>query len=305
VPTRCFLRASPQSGVLPAGLQCCPRSNHFHDVLRVISIRHSPVLLRTCPTVTTLVHRPGARAQPWLTAAPAHAERVQLCRRCSRPQMALQARASDYRVNAAAGEPASVPNVGCARGRGFEAPSRGTLARTAHDQRMCDMKLRHESLRHPWRGIRQVSYTGSTTVILPNPLAGVFGRVVQLGVLYKVYMCLLSVFCSNSINILAGINGLEVRLHFSQHLRRASCSGERDGRGAHFAGTLGRSASLTSSHLLCLYTTFYSSPLSPALPTSSQFSFFSLSLQLLSRCLYTTGIHRACSSATHSATLPA
>ncbi|KAJ1472889.1 glycosyl transferase family 4-domain-containing protein, partial [Baffinella frigidus] len=55
-----------------------------------------------------------------------------------------------------------------------------------------------------------VSYTGSTTVILPNPLAMVFGRVVQLGLLYKVYMCMLSVFCSNSINIYAGINGLEV-----------------------------------------------------------------------------------------------
>lgn len=55
-----------------------------------------------------------------------------------------------------------------------------------------------------------VSYAGSTTVILPNPFAAIFGRVLELGVLYKVYMCLLSVFCSNSINILAGINGLEV-----------------------------------------------------------------------------------------------
>mmetsp|Transcript_1631 Transcript_1631/g.4955 ORF Transcript_1631/g.4955 Transcript_1631/m.4955 type:complete len:297 (-) Transcript_1631:19-909(-) len=55
-----------------------------------------------------------------------------------------------------------------------------------------------------------ISYAGSTTVILPNPLAAIFGRVVELGILYKVYMCLLSVFCSNSINILAGINGLEV-----------------------------------------------------------------------------------------------
>ena len=55
-----------------------------------------------------------------------------------------------------------------------------------------------------------VSYAGSTTVILPNPFAQVFGRVLELGVIYKVYMCMLSVFCSNSINILAGINGLEV-----------------------------------------------------------------------------------------------
>lgn len=55
-----------------------------------------------------------------------------------------------------------------------------------------------------------ISYAGSTTVILPNPFAAVFGRVVQLGLFYKVYMGLLSVFCTNSINILAGINGLEV-----------------------------------------------------------------------------------------------
>ena len=29
------------------------------------------------------------------------------------------------------------------------------------------------------------------------------------GVLYFVYMCMLAVFCTNSINIYAGINGLE------------------------------------------------------------------------------------------------
>jgi len=55
-----------------------------------------------------------------------------------------------------------------------------------------------------------ISYSGSTTVILPNPLASIFGRVVELGMLYKFYMCMLSVFCTNSINIYAGINGLEV-----------------------------------------------------------------------------------------------
>jgi len=55
-----------------------------------------------------------------------------------------------------------------------------------------------------------VSYAGSTTVIVPNPIAAFTGRVLELGMLYKLYMGLLSVFCSNSINILAGINGLEV-----------------------------------------------------------------------------------------------
>ena len=32
-----------------------------------------------------------------------------------------------------------------------------------------------------------VSYAGSTTVILPNPFAQIFGRVIELGVLYKVW----------------------------------------------------------------------------------------------------------------------
>lgn len=31
-----------------------------------------------------------------------------------------------------------------------------------------------------------------------------------VGILYYVYMALLAVFCTNAINILAGINGLEV-----------------------------------------------------------------------------------------------
>mmetsp|Transcript_43681 Transcript_43681/g.106791 ORF Transcript_43681/g.106791 Transcript_43681/m.106791 type:complete len:392 (+) Transcript_43681:124-1299(+) len=55
-----------------------------------------------------------------------------------------------------------------------------------------------------------ISYAGSTTVIVPNPFAKILGRVLELGVFYKIYMGLLSVFCTNSINILAGINGLEV-----------------------------------------------------------------------------------------------
>jgi len=40
--------------------------------------------------------------------------------------------------------------------------------------------------------------------ILPLPSA------IQLGILYYVYMGMLAVFCTNAINILAGINGLEV-----------------------------------------------------------------------------------------------
>ncbi len=56
-----------------------------------------------------------------------------------------------------------------------------------------------------------VAYGGSTTILLPNalPFLTWMPRTLDLGILYKLYMCLLSVFCTNSINILAGINGLE------------------------------------------------------------------------------------------------
>jgi len=55
-----------------------------------------------------------------------------------------------------------------------------------------------------------VSYPGSTDVVIPLPLRALAGvDILPLGWLYKVYMVLLTIFCTNSINILAGINGLE------------------------------------------------------------------------------------------------
>jgi len=78
------------------------------------------------------------------------------------------------------------------------------------------------------------SYEGSTSVVVPIPLRsylmnggeltalarflGLFvvvddntdGAIVNLGLFYLVYMGLLAVFCTNAINIYAGINGLEV-----------------------------------------------------------------------------------------------
>ncbi|KAH3745085.1 UDP-N-acetylglucosamine-dolichyl-phosphate N-acetylglucosaminephosphotransferase [Pelomyxa schiedti] len=54
-------------------------------------------------------------------------------------------------------------------------------------------------------------YTGSTYISLPTPLHSVLGiTCVNLGALYYVYMLLVGVFCTNSINIYAGVNGLEV-----------------------------------------------------------------------------------------------
>ncbi|KZO93592.1 N-acetylglucosaminephosphotransferase [Calocera viscosa TUFC12733] len=51
---------------------------------------------------------------------------------------------------------------------------------------------------------------GLTTVVIPIPLRKLLGTVVDLGPLYYVYMSLLSTFCTNAINILAGVNGVEV-----------------------------------------------------------------------------------------------
>ncbi|XP_055546958.1 UDP-N-acetylglucosamine--dolichyl-phosphate N-acetylglucosaminephosphotransferase [Wyeomyia smithii] len=57
-----------------------------------------------------------------------------------------------------------------------------------------------------------VYYTNfnSTTIILPKYVSLVLGNSVDIGVLYYIYMGMLAVFCTNAINILAGINGLEV-----------------------------------------------------------------------------------------------
>ncbi|KAH9480501.1 UDP-N-acetylglucosamine--dolichyl-phosphate N-acetylglucosaminephosphotransferase [Psilocybe cubensis] len=50
---------------------------------------------------------------------------------------------------------------------------------------------------------------GNTNVVVPIPLRFIFGTLINLGPLYYIYMSLLSTFSTNSINILAGINGSE------------------------------------------------------------------------------------------------
>lgn len=56
-----------------------------------------------------------------------------------------------------------------------------------------------------------MAYAGGTTIAIPKPLQGYLGlEILNLGWIYKLYMGLLAVFCTNSVNILAGINGLEV-----------------------------------------------------------------------------------------------
>eukprot|EP00457_Paulinella_chromatophora_P009199 gb/GEZN01009256.1/.p1 GENE.gb/GEZN01009256.1/~~gb/GEZN01009256.1/.p1 ORF type:complete len:436 (+),score=41.34 gb/GEZN01009256.1/:31-1338(+) len=51
---------------------------------------------------------------------------------------------------------------------------------------------------------------GRTSVMVPLPLQPLFGEWIDLGFLYYAYMGSLAVFCTNAINILAGINGVEV-----------------------------------------------------------------------------------------------
>jgi UDP-N-acetylglucosamine--dolichyl-phosphate N-acetylglucosaminephosphotransferase len=51
---------------------------------------------------------------------------------------------------------------------------------------------------------------GSTTIIVPIPLRPLLGYDLPLGFLVYIYMGMLAVFCTNAINILAGINGVEV-----------------------------------------------------------------------------------------------
>ncbi|XP_062894639.1 UDP-N-acetylglucosamine--dolichyl-phosphate N-acetylglucosaminephosphotransferase isoform X2 [Mobula hypostoma] len=50
---------------------------------------------------------------------------------------------------------------------------------------------------------------GNTTIVVPKPLRMFLGLHLDLGILYYAYMGMLAVFCTNAINILAGINGIE------------------------------------------------------------------------------------------------
>lgn len=51
---------------------------------------------------------------------------------------------------------------------------------------------------------------GVTNVVVPVQLEIYFGTMIDLGWIYYLYMASVAIFCPNSINILAGINGIEV-----------------------------------------------------------------------------------------------
>lgn len=51
---------------------------------------------------------------------------------------------------------------------------------------------------------------GTTLIVIPTFLRSILGTTVDIGFFYYMYMGLLTVFCTNAINIYAGVNGLEV-----------------------------------------------------------------------------------------------
>jgi len=57
-----------------------------------------------------------------------------------------------------------------------------------------------------------ITYSGNTTIVIPKILQSIFSvePLYNLGWIYKACIFLISIFCFNSINIYAGINGLEV-----------------------------------------------------------------------------------------------
>jgi len=59
-----------------------------------------------------------------------------------------------------------------------------------------------------------MAYKGLTSVVVPSLLRPVLGNFVDLGLLYYIYMGNIAIFCTNAINIYAGINGIEVGQSF-------------------------------------------------------------------------------------------
>lgn len=55
-----------------------------------------------------------------------------------------------------------------------------------------------------------LAYNGLTSIVVPKMLIPLLGHSIDLGIIYRIYMGSLAVFCTNSINIYAGINGIEV-----------------------------------------------------------------------------------------------
>ncbi|ORC91364.1 putative UDP-N-acetylglucosamine-dolichyl-phosphate N-acetylglucosaminephosphotransferase [Trypanosoma theileri] len=75
-----------------------------------------------------------------------------------------------------------------------------------------DVRWRHKLLLSAIGSLPLVlTYDGSVSIAVPLPLVPYLGTsLLYLGGLYLLYLSLLCIFCTNSINILAGVNGVEV-----------------------------------------------------------------------------------------------
>ncbi len=58
------------------------------------------------------------------------------------------------------------------------------------------------------------AYGGATAIVVPKLARPFLGNFLELGAFYRIYMGLVAVFCTNAINIHAGINGLEAGQSF-------------------------------------------------------------------------------------------
>jgi UDP-N-acetylglucosamine--dolichyl-phosphate N-acetylglucosaminephosphotransferase len=52
------------------------------------------------------------------------------------------------------------------------------------------------------------AYQGNTHILVIQPFSFFFGPLIELGSLYLLYITLLGIYATNTINIYAGINGL-------------------------------------------------------------------------------------------------
>ena len=75
-----------------------------------------------------------------------------------------------------------------------------------------DLKWRHKFIVPTIASVPVlVAYKGLTCVVVPKLLRGMIGaQLVDVEFIYYIYMGMLAIFCTNSINIYAGLNGLEV-----------------------------------------------------------------------------------------------
>ena len=75
-----------------------------------------------------------------------------------------------------------------------------------------DLKWRHKFIVPTIASVPVlVAYKGLTCVVVPKLLRGIIGaQLVDVEFIYYIYMGMLAIFCTNSINIYAGLNGLEV-----------------------------------------------------------------------------------------------